>query len=230
MAGIYGTNTGNMLQAGGTEFKDYVKNNLNQDPKGNNELGNTLRRGGFGLTPDFLQRVGFVNEIGPQRIQSLRDLISRFSPGNVQGVADQNRALLQQQANRQAMMQSARLRGMGASTAATQGAALAARNQGVQAANAYQNQLYSPQGQNDILQLLMNAYGQAEDLNLDDIMAIFGGIEQRHQQNQMERQQGGFGGLGQALGLITGGADILGQLGGQRFSPRTAGARAPGTY
>jgi hypothetical protein len=205
MAYEYGTNTGSLLSSGGKnnkDYRDYISNNLQQDYKGNNELGNSFRRAGFGLTPDLLNRVGFLNEIGPQRLEAIRGYINMFSPGQMQAMASQNQARLMQQGNQAALQARARLAGMGASQDAQAGAALAAQNQAQMSSNAYQNQLYSPEGQMQIFQGLMGAYGQAQDIGLQNLLPLFQAIEQRHVQNQNEKSQGGV--LGGALGGVLG--------------------------
>jgi hypothetical protein len=203
----YGTNTGNLLTTAGKnvkEYKDYIKNYLHQDMMGNNELGVTFKRAAFGLTPDFLARVGFMNEIGPQRLQAIRNYINMFSPGQQQGMVDQNRARLMHQGNQAGAMAQARLAGMGASKDAQMGAALAAQSQAASQANAYQNQFYSPEGQMSVLQGLMGAYGQSQDLNLQNLLPLFQAIETRHVQNEAEAAANRGGGLGGMLGGVLG--------------------------
>jgi hypothetical protein len=211
----YGSNTGGMLTGGGEDLSAWIKQFLGQDPNGNNELGNLFRRMGFGLTPDALGRVGFQNEVGPQRLDAIRNFLSRFQPGNLQAMADQNRARLMRQGNQGADMARARVAGMGGSQDAQIGASLAARNKATDAANQYQNDLYSPMGQSAIFGQQMQGFNAAQDLNMDNLMALFNPIENRHRQNDAEQQRGGFGGMLGSIAGLAGGLDWGSILGGQ---------------
>lgn len=199
--GGYGTNTGNVFMNKG--WKDYVKG-TGFDPNGNNEIGQLFRRGAFGLAPDFLNRIGFMNEIGPLRLDAIRQFMARFAPGNLQNTADQNRARLLRQGSQSAAMARARVKGFGGSQDAQIGASLARMNQANDAANQYQNDLYSPEGQNAIFQGQMQGMNQAQDLNMQNLMAMFQAAEQRYRQNQADQQQGGIGGLMGQIGQIAG--------------------------
>lgn len=206
--GGYGTNTGNVFMNKG--WKDNVKG-MGLDPNGNNEIGQMFKRGGFGLAPDFFNRIGFMNEIGPQRIQAIRDMLAKFAPGNLQANAEQNRARLLRQGSQSALLARSKVAGMGGSADAQAGAALARENQASAAANDYQNNLYSPEAQAAISKMLMEAFGQSENLNLQNLMPMFGAVEQRYAQNQADQQQGGLGGF---LGQLGGFAGMLPSFGG----------------
>ena len=136
-----------------------------------------------------------------------------FSPGQIQAMANQNQARLLQQGNQAGLQAQARLAGQGASKDAQRGALLAAENQARTSANAYQNQLYSPEGQMQIFQGLMGAFGQAQDIGLQNLLPLFQAIEQRHVQNQSERGQNPLGGvLGGVLGNVLPGLNWAGMF------------------
>ena len=203
------TPTGNsnpMLQGRKEQsYIDWVRG-MGLDPNGNNEVGQMLRKLAFGMFPGIAGNTSFWGEMQPQRQEMLRNLISRFSSGNLQATADQNRARLMRQGNQSADMARARVRGMGGSQDAQIGAALAQRNKASQSANDYQNNLFGPQGQMDIAQLLSGAFNQVGDTGMDELLKMFGPIENRHQQNAAEKAQGGIGGaLGGVLGSALGG-------------------------
>lgn len=190
----YGTNTGSML---GGNLNDYANQLGIVNWSKGRPANSAFRRGSVGLQDDFLHRVGFLNEIGPQRLDALRQGINSWSPGQVKATVDQNRARMLQQGSQQALMARARLAGAGASQDAQAGAELASRNRAQSQANDYENQVFSPEGQRQIQQMLMGAFGQAENLNLGPLLAM--------QQAMMENKK---------LDMAGQGGGVLGQLGG----------------
>lgn len=212
----YGTNTGSML---GGNLNDYAeKLGIVNWSKGR-PANAAFRRGSVGLMDDFLNRVGFVNEIGPQRLDALRQGINQWSPGQVKATVDQNRARLLQQGSQAALMARARLAGVGASQDAQAGADLAQRNKAQENANQYENQVFSPEGQRQIQQMLMGAFGQAENLNLNPLLAMQQAMMQNKQldmQNQGGGLMGSLGGI--AGGLLGGGINLGGLFGGGKQS------------
>lgn len=199
---------------GDTSFADLASKNANADaykqygldPKGNNEFGAIIRRSVPAIGENFWSRVAFQNQLEPGRQDSIRGLISQFAPGNVQSGIDAQRALLARQGAESADMARARVAGYGGSTEAQIAAALAARNQEIEAANQYQNYMYSPEGQAARAAAQMQGYGYASDLGLANMMPLFSAVETRNQQNQAEKQAGGLGALGGVLGGIVGNA------------------------
>lgn len=184
------------------------------DPNGNNEVGAWARRIAQPLGYNAASRVAFMNQLEPQRQAVMSSYINSLMPENIysQAAAMRNRLQGGVAGQGQDLAHMLELQGLGAGAQA--GAYLHAQNQATDAANQYLMALASPEGRQQSYANLMNAYNQAQDLNLENLYNTGNFIEQRYQQNQADRKGSGLGGI---LGTIGGLAGMAGGLGWSPF-------------
>lgn len=178
------------------------------DPKGNNELITAAGRIGMGMYPMLASRTGHANEMEPGRQAMLSRFIQANSPGGKQrkleafsrGVASQTAGDLSKTNNY--------LRGIGAGSGLMSGAALDASNRDAMAVNDFGGYLQSSEHDFNELLPLLQAYAQAQNIDLDDFLSLMGITEQNSQFRQQNAGSGSIlSGIAPVLGAAAGGID-----------------------
>lgn len=194
-------------------------NPINYQSWGGNPLFSILASLGRYMAPLAGQQAQFAGQMEPGRESALQNFINQFSP---QGQQAQVNAYSNQanenagKAGQYAAMQGA---SQGLSPAYTAGNTASEFNQAANATNQYQAQINSPQYQQQILQSILGAYGQAQqNPALQQLLSLQPGIQNQEQINAQSASQGGMlGGLGGIFGALSGGgglSSILSLFGG----------------
>ena len=199
-------------------------NPINYQSWGGNPLFSILASLGRYMAPLAGQQAQFAGQMEPGRESALQNFINQFSP---QGQQAQVNAYSNQanenagKAGQYAAMQGA---SQGLSPAYTAGNTASEFNQAANATNQYQAQINSPQYQQQILQSILSAYGQAQqNPALQQILSLQPGIQNQEQINAQSASQGGMlGGAGAILGALGGGgglSSIFSLFGGRDGNP-----------
>lgn len=183
-----------------TGNKQNLFGNFNQDPKGNNEIGNWLRRYAQSSGEQGAQGLALQGQLEPQREGAINALVNNSNPANMVANAQaQGQGYIRQGAN-QGTQDAARLAQMGFGAGAQGGAQQNALNQGVQANNSLLFQSQTPQAQSQALQNILGAIQQAPGAGLSQLLQMFSPIEQRNSANAAAHANSGLGALGGLLG------------------------------
>lgn len=176
------------------------------DPKGDNEGNAMFGRLLIGRYPGLASRVGFLNEQEPVIQAGIRNLQRMRSPANRQAQVDAYRRRAMANANQAASQGYNQLTRLGAGSGLAEGGALDAYNRAADATLSYDAYQNSPEAEMESLMGILEAYAAAENMGLEQWLAVNGLLEQNNQFRQSNRGSGSiFSGLGGALGSFLGG-------------------------
>lgn len=204
-----------------TGNKQNLFGNFNMDATGNNEIGAWLRRLAQGSGEQASQGIAFQNSLEPQRQGAITGLVNNSNPANMIANAQSQGQGYVRQAGAQGQQNAARLGQMGFGAGAQGGAVQNALNQGVQTKNQALFQANSPEAQNQALQSMLQAIAQSPGAGLNQLLQMFGPIEQRNSANAAAHANNGLGGTGQLLGA---GLSMWNPVAGAGFNALAQGA------
>lgn len=200
-------------------YQQFVRQ-LGLDPNGNNEIGQMFKSLSYGNYAGALGRQGFNNSLEGRYQQMFGNLLNQLTVDpNVQS----QRASENIYANSARSQRQARAAGSGLADGAVQGQingmGLQASQQASQADQYYHDPATIAANLSQALGQINNAQGTNPYMN--NLMQLFGPVEQRYQQNRQEQSQGGLNGiLGSVLGGLSGGGGF-GGLGGLLKLPKS---------
>lgn len=202
------------------------------DAGGDNEIGAWLRRLAQSSGERAAMGSAYQTGLEQDRQGAISGIVANSNPYNAVSQAQAQGSNLYNLLNTLGNRQAANLQFQGYGQGAQLGARTEAANKGMEGANQLLMNAYDPANQNQLLIQALQAIGQAGGTGLQELLSMFGAIENRSQQNKADKQAGsGLGQIGSILGMLGGGGfgNLFGQ-GGGTFTPQTPGARAPGTY
>lgn len=200
----------------------YQNNPVNYQTWGGNPLFSLIASLGRYMAPLAGQQAQFAGQMETGRENTLQNFINQFSPQNQQAEVNTFGNQANENAGKAGQYAASAAQAQGLSPAYTAGNTASEFNQAANQKNAYQAQVNSPQYQQQILQSLLGAYGQAQqNPTLQQLLGMQPGIQNQEQINAQSASQGGMlGGLGGILGALTGGgglnslASLFGNSGG----------------
>lgn len=188
------------------QLKDFFAS-LGLDVDGNNEVGRMLQNLSAGAYGNAVSRQGFNNGLEGQYQSAFQRLLNSFTedPNALSKRASENIFANAARGQQQSLAAGQGL-GQGLQQGNLNGIGLNASRQASQADQMYRD----PQRQQQNLAGILGAINQSQSTNpsLNTIFQAFAPIEQRHQQNQQERDNGSF--MGQFGGLVGGLASAYG--------------------
>jgi len=195
----------------GQNYQDLFKG-LGLDPNGNNEIGAMFKALSAGNYQGALSRQGFNNSLENRYQQIFGQLLNQQTVDpNVQS----QRAAENIYANSARSQRQARAAGQGMAAGTVQGQINGMGLDASQQAAGADQYYHDPATIAGNLANMLGQINQGQSTNpyMQNLLQMFGPIEQRHQQNQQERDNGGFWGT---LGKITGmAANVYGASKGQ---------------
>ena len=186
-----------------------------------------------GLGHRVLSQIGFGNSLEPQRQNLIRNALRMMSPGNMMANADRMRARGVNAAISQAPQTDFAMRQLGLGTGARGGAVQAGINQANTQANDHLAYLFSPEGQQAAMQMMLGMIGQGQGSDLGSFLDVNSASQNRELMRHQTGTAGGQGGmLGGMLGQLAGLAlpYLLPGPGGMAAGAAVSGAgRQPGS-
>jgi len=213
----------------------YYNNPINYQSYSGNPLFSIIASLGRYMAPLAGQQAQFAGQMESGREGALQNFINQFSPQSQQAQVATYGSQANENAGKAAQYAAAQGASQGISPAYTAGNTASEFNNAANATNQYQAQVNSPQYQQQVLQSVLGAYGQAQqNPTLQAILGMQPGIQNQEQINAQSASQGGMlGGLGGILGALGGGGGLSSILnmfgGGSGSSANTSPAANPST-
>jgi hypothetical protein len=178
-------------------------------------LASLLKSLGVYMYPQAASQEQFAGQLEPQRQAAIQNYLNYASPASQQAQVNTYGNQAMQNANEGAMAAGGLQRAAGLGTGYQAGNDAAAGQSAANAKNEYQQQVMSPQYQQQLLQGLMGAIGQGQSLPaLQQLLQMNPQMMQMQQMlTQQQQQNAGGGPLGSIFGALTGGGG-LGSLAG----------------
>jgi len=180
-----------------------------------NPIINLLKALGVYQFPLAAQQATFAGQLEPQREQAIRGYLNWASPASQQAEVNQFGNQASQNANVGAMQAGALQRAQGLGTGYQAGNAQEAGQSAAQAKDQYQQQVSSPQYQQQLLQGLLGALSSGQQIPAQQsLLSLENPFLQQEQLTLGSQSQNPLGaGLGSILGSLAGGGAFSGLLG-----------------
>lgn len=173
-----------------------------------------------GLGKLYTDKVSFANEIEPQRQSLLRNAMRQYSQGAQQSNVERIRQRGYSAALSQAPQTDFAMRQMGLDVGGRSGAVQSGFDQANRSANDYLAFLSSPEGQQQIIALLMKIMGEGQNVDVSQLLSMAQLGENRQARHEAQAESGGLlNGLGGVIGSAVGGMDWSKLLGGLKKKP-----------